>query len=171
MNVLLKYSLLFFILLIVQVFILNGLNFLGYATPFIYIYFILKLPVGTNKNLVILLSFLLGLGIDIFCNTPGIIAAPSVLIAFLRPFLIKALTTLDVGENREPSISLFGLGPFLRYVGILIVIHHSFLLSLEYFSLSLFNSMLLIRIVSCSVLTFVLIWVIEAITGHSHQKK
>lgn len=169
MNALIKYGFLFLILLIVQVFILNGMNFLGYATPFIYIYFILKLPVDTNKNLLIFTSFLLGLAVDIFCNTQGVNAAASVLVGFLRPYLIHGLTTLDISENREPSIALFGLAPFLRYTGIMIFLHHVVLLSLE--SFSLFNPLvLLFRIAVCSIFTFVLVWGLEYLGNNNRRR-
>ena len=168
MNALLKYGLLFIILIAVQVFILNGLNFLGYATPFIYIYFIIKLPVDTNKNLVICTSFLLGLLIDIFCNTLGVNVSACVLVGFLRPFLINSLTALDISENREPSISLFGLSSFLRYIGILIFVHHAVLLCLE--SFSLFNPLILsVRIAVCGTFTFILVWGLEKL-GNNNQR-
>jgi len=168
-NNLIKYSILFVVLVIIQIFILNGMNFLGYATPFIYIYFIIKLPVDINKNLLLFFSFLMGLIIDIFCNTPGVNAAASVLAGFLRPYLINALITLDAAENREPSISLFGIQPYLRYIGILIFIHHTLLLGLE--SFSLFDPLVLIlRIVACSLFTFILVWAIEGLIGNSRKK-
>jgi rod shape-determining protein MreD len=168
-NNVIKYGLMFIGLAILQIFVLNGMNFLGYATPFIYIYFLIKLPVDTPKNLIIILGFALGFIIDIFCNTPGVNAGASVLIAFLRPYLIRALVTLDVAENREPSLYLFGLQPFLRYTGIMILIHHTTLLLLE--SFSLFNiEVVLLRILACSIFTFVLVWAIEGLTGNNRKR-
>ncbi|MCL1943665.1 MAG: rod shape-determining protein MreD [Candidatus Azobacteroides sp.] len=168
-NNLLKYGLLFIGLTILQIFVLNGINFLRYATPFIYIYFLIKLPVGISRNLLLFLGFVLGFVIDVFCNTPGINAGASVLAAFLRPYLIKSLATLDVAENREPSLYLFGLQPFLRYIAVMILIHHAALLLLE--SFSLFNwQILLLRIPACSLFTFVLIWAAEGLTGNQRKR-
>ncbi|MCD7972787.1 MAG: rod shape-determining protein MreD [Candidatus Azobacteroides sp.] len=169
MSTILRYSLFFLVVVIIQIFILNGMNFLGYATPFIYIYFIIKLPVDINKNILLILSFLLGFIIDIFCNTPGINAAATVFAGFLRPYLIPALVTLDTAENRNPSIQLFGLQPFLRYIGVLIFIHHALLLTFE--SFSLFDPLVvLLRIVACSLFTFVLIWAMEGLTVNHHKR-
>ena len=169
MNNIVKYGLMFLVLLIFQIFIFNGMTFLNYATPFVYIYFILKLPISIGKNQLLILSFLLGLIIDIFSNTPGLNASTSVFIGFLRPYLINALVTLDVAENREPSMRLFDPLPFLRYIGISILIHHALLLTLE--SFSLFNfSILALRIIVCSVFTFILFGAIESLTGNSHKK-
>ncbi len=168
-NNILKYGLIFLGLVVLQIFVLNGMNFLGYATPFIYIYFIIKLPVDISKNALIILSFALGFVIDIFCNTPGVNAGASLLIGFLRPYLIRALVTLDPAENREPSSYLFGISPFLRYVAIMVLIHHTTLLALESFSLFNFATLLL-RIILCSVFTFILIWIIEGLTGNGKKR-
>ena len=169
MKNIIKYGFRFLVLAGLQIFVLNGMNFLGYATPFIYIYFLIKLPVGTPKNLIIFLGFALGLVIDIFCNTPGINAGAAVLIAFLRPYLIRAFVTLDVSENREPSGYLFGPGSFLRYSAVMILIHHIFLLLLDSFSLFSWE-VLLLRIAACSVFTFVLIWASEGLTGKGRRR-
>ena len=168
MTNIIKYGLKFLGLAILQIFVLNGMNFLGYATPFFYIYFLIKLPVDTPRNLVIFLGFALGLIIDIFCNTPGINAGSGVLIGFLRPYLIRAFVTLEVGESREPSVRLFRTGPFLRYAGLMILIHHVFLLLLESFSL-LNWKVLLLRIACCSVFTFILIWASEGLARNGRK--
>ena len=164
-----KHGLRFLILAVLQIFVLNGMNFLGYATPFVYIYFLIKLPVNLSKNLVILLGFALGIIIDVFCNTPGINAGAAVLIGFLRPYLIHAFVTLEVSENRDPSGRLFGMMPFLRYTAVMILIHHIFLLLLESFSLFKWD-VLLLRIACCSVFTFVLIWVSEGLTKNDRKR-
>ncbi len=54
-----KYITLFIVLALLQVLVLNKISFLGYAVPFVYIYFILKLPVGCDRNLSTSLGFLL----------------------------------------------------------------------------------------------------------------
>ena len=61
--------LLFAALIVLQVLIFNQISIFGFATPFLYIYFLLKLPVGRNLFYVIIAGFLLGFTIDIFLNT------------------------------------------------------------------------------------------------------
>ncbi|MDW8287920.1 MAG: hypothetical protein RMJ89_07605, partial [Flammeovirgaceae bacterium] len=73
---------------LLQVLFLQHLNLFDAAFCFLYISFILFLPVRLDRLWVLLLSFLIGILIDIFYNTLGIHAASCVLIGFLRGFLI-----------------------------------------------------------------------------------
>ena len=40
----------FVVLVLIQVLILNNIHFLRIATPFLYLYFIIKMPVGTSRD-------------------------------------------------------------------------------------------------------------------------
>ena len=48
-------------LVLLQVLILNNVHIAGYATPFLYIYFILKFNSGTSRNELMLWAFFFGL--------------------------------------------------------------------------------------------------------------
>lgn len=74
----------FIILVLLQVSVFNRIALFGYATPFLFLYFILKLPTTLSANWTMTLSFLMGLVIDIFSNTPGMYALASVSVAFVR---------------------------------------------------------------------------------------
>ena len=82
-------------LVLLQVLILNNVHIAGYATPFLYIYFILKFNSGTSRNELMLWAFFFGLTIDVFSDTPGMNAAATVLLAFLRPSLLRLFTPRD----------------------------------------------------------------------------
>ena len=58
-------------LVLLQVLILNSVHIAGYATPFLYIYFILKFSSGTSRNELMLWAFFFGLTIPSF-KTMGI---------------------------------------------------------------------------------------------------
>ena len=62
-------------LILLQVLILNNVHIAGVATPFLYVYFILKFNSGTSRNELMVWGFCMGLAIDIFSNTPGMNAA------------------------------------------------------------------------------------------------
>lgn len=79
-------------LILLQVLILNNVHIAGVATPFLYVYFILKFNSGTSRNELMLWGFCIGLAIDIFSNTPGMNAAATVLLAFLRPLFLRLFT-------------------------------------------------------------------------------
>ena len=71
-------------LVLLQVLILNNVHIVGYATPFLYIYLILKFESDVPRNALMLWAFFLGLAVDILSDTPGMNAAATVLLAFLR---------------------------------------------------------------------------------------
>lgn len=128
----------FIILVLVQVLALNNIQFLGYINPYIYILFILSLPVRLPQWLTLLLGFMLGLTIDAFSNTMGLHAFATVLIAFLRKGIIKLFCSIEEGSNPVPSFYTFGVAAYIKYVVLMTIVHHTALFFLEAFSFSLF---------------------------------
>lgn len=162
-----RFTILFVILVLLQVLILDHISFLGYATPFIYIYLILKLPIGINRYLIILIGFLLGFIIDLFCNTPGMNAAATTCIAFFRRPIQGLFFERDDFESYTPSLSVLGAG-FMKYVILSVLIHHTILFLVE--SFSYFNIIVvLLKILSSSIITSLLIFAIEIFS--SNKKK
>lgn len=124
----------FIILVLFQVLVLNHINFLGYINPYLYILFILLYPLKNNRAIFILLSFFLGLTIDMFLDSGGVHAAASVSIAFIRPFVLK----FSFGAVYDHQTMKFGnveFGSRLTYFTILTFIHHLILFTLEIFNL------------------------------------
>ncbi len=151
----------FFFLIAIQVLILNHINLGGYINPIFYVYFILLLPFATPKWFLLLSSFAIGLGIDIFTNTLGLNAAACVLMAFFRPFIINRISSGPeslIGET--PSLRNQGVSWFAYYAVILVLIHHSALFYLEVFRLNEFLSTLL-RVILSSAFTLLLIMISE----------
>src|SRR5690554_7392059 len=62
----------FVVLVFFQVTVFNNIHFWGFITPYPYILFILLYPLNINRNLFLILSFALGLILDIFNNSGGI---------------------------------------------------------------------------------------------------
>ena len=148
-------------LVLLQVLILNNVHIAGYATPFLYIYFILKFNSGTSRNELMLWAFF-GLTIDVFSDTPGMNAAATVLLAFLRPSLLRLFTPRDNQDNLVPSFKSMGITPFLKYTTASVFIHSLALLSIEFFSFSGIW-LLLLRVALCTVLTVTCIVAVEGI--------
>ena len=160
-NNLIRGLLYFVVLVLVQVLILNNIHFLRIATPFLYLYFIIKMPVGSPRDLVVLFSFLIGLVIDLFSNTPGMHAAACTLTGFIREPLIRFYMGKDLPDGIYPSYKTFGYGGFFRYVLSLVLVHHVTLFLIE--SLTLFDPLFLaIRIGASVITTTLLICTIEA---------
>lgn len=112
----LQRSFVFIVLVLAQVLVLNHVQIAGYATPSLFIYYILILNSDTSRNSLLLQSFLIGLCVDIFSNTPGMNAAAATLIAFVRRPILHMHMSRDIAEDFEPSIRTLGFFQFLRYV-------------------------------------------------------
>jgi rod shape-determining protein MreD len=147
----------FIILVGLQVFILENINLRGYINPYLYIYFILLLPFETPGWLLLIASFLMGFSIDTFVGTMGIHTAASVLMAFARPLIIKAIPSRKEFEpGMKPSISDLGFLWFFTYSLLLVFIHHFALFYLEVFSFTDFFNTLL-RVLLSSIFTILLV--------------
>lgn len=152
----------FIILVLLQVLVLNHVHFWGYATPFLYIYFILKLNTGISRNGLMLWAFFLGLAVDVFSDTPGMNAAACISLAFMRPAILRLFSPRDMSEDVEPSFKSIGISPFVKYVVAGVFLHTTVLLLIESFS---FFSLpvLLLKIISSALLTILCILAIEGI--------
>lgn len=143
-------------LVLAQVLALNNIQFLGFINPYIYILFILLLPVRLPRGISLLLAFGLGLTIDAFSNTMGMHAFATVLVAFFRNGVIKLFTSIEEGNNPTPSFYTFGVGAYVKYVVVMVLLHHSALFILESFS---FNHLWIVtfKILLSSLVTILLI--------------
>ncbi len=153
----------FFVFILVQVFVLNKIPHLHrFITPSLYFLFILWLPFSLSRIGLLIIGFLTGLTLDYFTMTMGLHAAACTLIAYIRPFVINILTPKDSSEfnYREPSPRAMGWTPYIVYVLILTVFHHTYLLFLEWLQ---FGGLLefFIRIVSTTGISLLLILTVE----------
>ena len=131
----------FVFLVLLQGLILNEVNlWQGMAIPYLYILFLLMLPIETPRWLELIIGLILGLSIDMFTNTLGIHASACVLIAYIRPLYLKAIAPRDGYEfGQRPGIQDLGFSWFLKYAVVLIFIHHLWLFYVEVYSFKGFS--------------------------------
>lgn len=147
----------FGILVLLQALILDSINFRGYVNPYLYVYFILLLPFEVPGWLLLISSFAIGFSIDSFNGTPGMHAASSVLMAFLRPLVINTIASRkDFEPGMQPSISDLGFQWFFSYAVILVFIHHLALFYIEVFRFSDFF-ITLRRVIFSTIFTLLLV--------------
>ena len=152
-----KYSLVFVVSVLLQVLIFNNILIARMISPFFYILFILLLPFNTPRALLLFLSFMLGLIVDIFTNTPGVHASAAILIGFIRPGVLQLISSRETLESvTAPRVENMGISWFAGYTTILVIIHHLFLFIIEAFT---FEGILitLLRVVLSSILSVILI--------------
>lgn len=108
----------FVVLVLVQVLVLNHIHIGQYATPLLYVYFILKLKSDTTITTLLLWAFALGLCVDIFSNTAGMNASALLWVALLRKPLLRTNSKRDPYEVYVPSIRSMGFVSFLLYISL-----------------------------------------------------
>ncbi len=149
--------------ILLQVYVLNKIQPLhGFITPYIYYLFVLWMPFSISRMGLLLVGFVAGLMLDYFMMTPGLHAAACVLIAYARPFVINLLTPKDIsGFNyREPSSKAMGWRPYVVYILILTLLHHGYLVFLEWLDFGSFLDFL-IKIVGTTGISMLLIVTME----------
>lgn len=150
-----KYIIHYIVLVLIQVLILNNIQLSSYFNSFIYILFILMLPLDINKSLLLFLGFLTGISIDIFSDTLGLHASACVFLAYIRPSILNSISNKDDYEpGTIPGININGFMWFLKYILITTLAHHFFLFLMEVFS---FNNFLdtLTKVFASSLITVI----------------
>ena len=136
-------------LVLLQVLVIDNIRLGYYIHPCVYILFILLMPFNTPKWKLLINGFLIGMTIDLFCGTPGLNAAATVFMAFLRPTVINGMTRRkDINENDEPSLNNMGISWFFVYASLLLSAHNLLLFLLELFSFKLLHIIIIQTILS-----------------------
>lgn len=151
-------------LVLIQVLVLNQMHISGYATPFLYIYFILKINSKVGRNELMLWAFMLGLTVDIFGNTPGMNAAAATCLAFSRSSLLRLSTLRSEDEAFYPGIKSLGVSSFSRYALLASVLFCTVLLLIDTFSF-FHVGRLILKIIASTISTFIFIFCAESIGG------
>lgn len=156
----LRRLLLFFGLLLAQVLVLNHVHLFGMATPLLYVYFVICFQRGYPKWAMLVWSFLLGLGIDVFSNTPGVASASLTLTAVLQPYILELFIQRDNDDDLVPSIQSLGTSKYAIFSLILTFIFCFTFFTVETFTFFNWEHWLL-SILTSTVLTLLLIVVID----------
>lgn len=158
MNRIIRYTGAFVLLVVLQLIIFNNIEFSGYINPYVYVMFILILPVSIPSWILLLLSFLTGSVIDLFTGTVGVHAFASVLAGFVRPWVLSLnVTTEGAVGDMSPSVFRSNIRWFLVYAVTVVFVHHLALFFVEIFSLRHFFLTLLRVLLSTAVTSFFIV--------------
>ena len=151
----------FVILLLVQVLFLKqfipNLGDFQYMEIILYPLFLMLLPIKTPHSILVGLGFLIGLGVDIFYNSPGVHASAGVLTGFIRPLIIRLTQSKEsYNLNQSPTMSNFGRNNFLIYAAVLLFIHLFTYFSVEAFTFVYIKEILL-RTISSFIFSMVIL--------------
>jgi len=159
-NSILRFGLIFIILVLLQVLMFNNIQFSGYVNPYVYIIFILLLPVEIPSWLLLILSFGTGMIIDFYSGSPGMHSTATVFAGFVRPFILRSNSPRDGYEpGAQPSMLTYGFRWFLLYAMTVILVHHTVLFYIEVFRFTdFFRTFLRVLLSSLFTLVFVLVF-------------
>lgn len=163
----LKYLLLFLILVVAQVVVFNHLCLFNVAVPLVFVYFIIKLPVNLPVNWAMTFSFLIGLTVDIFSNTQGMNALACTILAVARiPVLRLYFPREDDMSNPEPSLRTLGPAVYMKYLLTAVFIYCALFFLIEAFTFYNWGLMLM-RILASTLLTFIILLAFDSLTSRS----
>lgn len=172
MSPLVKYSLRFIMLLLLQ-YLLSSLEPLGrFITPYIYFIYILWLPFTISRFWIMVLACVYGLGCDFLLLTPGLHAAACVLIAYFRSFLINILIPGETSEvtYTEPSVKSMGLAPYSVYILVLTFIHHGYLVFLQWLDVGSMGYFL-VKVMMTTAVSLLLITAAELVVTRKQKTR
>lgn len=159
----LKHIARFALFIMIQVYVLNQVPHLHrFIVPYLYYLPLLWLPFSISRLGLMTVGFLVGLILDFFLMTPGLHAAACVLLTYVRPFIINILAPKDTAEftYREPSPRAMQWTPYLVYVLILTLLHHTYMVFLEWLSFGSFMGFV-IKVISTTAISMLLILTTE----------
>lgn len=141
---LLKYLLALVVLILLQVLVLNHINFFGRYAPQFYLLFILILPFETPRWILLVSGFWLGLSIDIFTDSLGLHTITTVLAAYTRYFILNFMSPRDgYDSGTAPRAIYFGFPWFIKYAISVTILHHFTLYLFESFDITEIATILL----------------------------
>ncbi len=146
--------------LLAQVLVLGHIHLFHYATPLLYVYFVTQFPRNHAKWAILLWSFMMGLLVDTFFNTPGVAAASLTLIGAIQPYYFELFVPRDSAEDLMPSLRNISPTKYAYYIVPLVSLYCMLFFSLEMFTF--FNWLQwLLCVVSSALVTLLLIFTFE----------
>ena len=146
----------YIVVMLLQVLLFNQLQLWGVCHPYIYVLCLLMMPITLPHSMDMIIGAALGIVMDIFCNSLGVHTAACILLMFIRPYLIGALVNDKDRLNEQLNIRTLGLEAMVKYVVILVLIHHFTVFMLAAWSWSHFL-FVLIETAASSLLTVLII--------------
>ena len=154
-------------LLLLHLLVLNrvdlGIGSFHYIHFLIYPFIILMLPVNTPKAVVLLASFVIGITVDMFYNSPGVHAAALVVTGYLRALILRFLAPYEGYTNKtSPTLVQTGFSWFISYTSVMMLIHCFAYFSFEAFTFVYFFDIFLNTIFTVipSLVLFILLHLI-----------
>ena len=146
----------YIVVMLLQVLLIDQLQLWGVCHPYLYVMCLLMMPITLHHHADILIGAVAGLIMDVFCNSIGVHMASCILLMFIRPYLIGAIVSDKDRLNEQISLRAIDMEAFVKYVVILVLLHHLMVFTLAAWSWQHMGFALLETLVS-STITILLI--------------
>lgn len=123
----------FITLVLLQVLMIDHIDLAnGWVVPYLYVLFLLMLPLETPHWQALLIGFVTGMVMDFFGSTPGLHAVACTVLVYARSLMLRALSPREgFDPSDRATIAQMGLAWFVTYAGVLVLLHHLVLFFLE----------------------------------------
>lgn len=121
------------LLLLAQPWVFSQISIMGLATPFVYLFVFLLLPIALSQTAMLWVGFTMGVLLDFFGGTPGLYTAALTFSAFSRKLIIFFFMDQTAPVDLPPSVATLGRG-FYVFLFLLVSIHLLILMLLDAWS-------------------------------------
>jgi rod shape-determining protein MreD len=162
----------FALLVLLQALVLDHLDLAhGWVVPYLYVLFLLMLPLELPDWATLLVGAITGLVMDLFTSTPGMHTSACVVMAYVRTWMLRLLRPRDGYEfGRQATIGDMGIAWWLTFAGVLILAHHLWLFFVEVYRFSDLWSTLLRSLLS-AVFTLALCLLSQALFSRAARNR
>ena len=156
------------LLVLLQAVVCNHICVFDIATPFVFIFIILQLPLSLSINWVMTIAFFVGLSVDIFSDTQGMNALACLLLAVLRhPIFSMYVFRDDKFEDIAPSVATVGVPTYFKYALTASNLYCILICTIQDFSFAEIP-LVVMRIIGCTILTTMTVVAIDLLLN-SHK--
>ena len=114
----------YIVVMLLQVLLFNQLQLFGVCHPYVYVMCLLMMPLTLSQNADMIIGAAVGLVMDMFCNSLGVHTAACILLMFIRPYLVGVLVNDKDRLNEQLTSRTLGMEAMIKYVVIMVLIHH-----------------------------------------------
>ncbi len=146
----------YLLIMMLQVLLFDQLQLWGACHPYIYVLCLLMMPITLPHHVDMGIGAIAGIIMDIFCNSLGVHMASCVMLMFIRPYILGVIVSDKDRLNEQISLRAIGMGAFVKYIVILVLLHHLMVFSLAAWSWSHIGFILVETAIS-SIITILVI--------------
>lgn len=169
-NDVVLFAVIFVAVILLQVLILNHIMLFNVAFPFVFIFFLIRLPLNMHLNWLYTLAFLLGFIVDVFSDTPGLNSLSCLIFAAVKkPVFYLYVPRDDKTVNIMPCLSSLGWSVYTKFLITMTAIYCLVCFSIEYFSFASVKEILILSVCS-TVLSFLLVLACDSLVVTNRER-